>query len=95
MEQQTYWSEGERQAFIKIESFQNRLKKLGIDVKIEGNYPWIYLAYINDKRVVETFRGEHGFTIAFMPIRKNQNFEFTDISEIFKLIRKYVNDIKK
>jgi hypothetical protein len=35
--------------------------------------------------------GDHGFTIAFYPIRKDQELQFTDIGEIFKLIRKYIN----
>ena len=74
----------------KIKIFVNRLKKLGIEVKLAGNYPWIYLDKINGKAVTEKFQANHGFTIAFLPIRKNQELKFTDISEIFKLIRKYV-----
>lgn len=71
--------------------FIARLKKLNIDVEIAGNYPWIYLYKINGKRVTEKFHGNHGFTIAFLPIRKEAKMEFTDIGEIFRLIRKYCN----
>lgn len=74
----------------KIESFVERLRKLGIKVTLIGNYPWIYLETINGKRVTERFLGNHGFTIAFQPMRVGQKFEFTDITEIFKLIRKYL-----
>lgn len=74
----------------KIEVFINRLKKLNINVELIGNIPWIYLSKINGKIVTETFAGEHGFTIAFLPIRTNQELQFTDINEIFKLIRKYI-----
>jgi len=74
----------------KIKSFVERLKKIGIDVTLIGNYPWIYLDTINGVRVTEKFRGNHGFTIAFEPVRVNQELHFTDITEIFKLIRKYV-----
>lgn len=66
------------------------MKKLGIIVELIGNYPWIYLNSINGKRVTEKFEANHGFTIAFLPIRSGQEVEFTSITEIFKLIRKYI-----
>jgi len=74
--------------------FIERLKKIGIEVELVGNYPWIYIDKINGKRVTERFEGNHGFTIAFLPVRNDQEMEFTDISEIFKLIRKYVKEDK-
>jgi len=73
----------------KLTIFIRRLKKLNIDIELVGNYPWIYIDTINRKKVVEIYRGDHGFTIAFSPIRKDQEIEFTNIREIFKLIRKY------
>jgi hypothetical protein len=74
--------------------FIERLKKIGIEVELVGNYPWIYIDKINGKRVTERFKGNHGFTIAFLPVRNDQEMEFTDIVEIFKLIRKYVKEDK-
>ncbi len=65
------------------------MKKLGIDIKIVGNYPWIYIDEINGKRVTEKFKGNHGFTIAFLPTENNKELNFTDIGIIFQLIRKY------
>ena len=41
------------------------------------------------KKVKEKFRAEHGFTIAFSPIRPGQELEFTDLRKIFDLLRKY------
>lgn len=76
----------------KIKSFINRLKKIGIVVELTGNYPWIYLDKVNGKRVTEKFQAEHGFTIAFSPIRPGQELKFTDIGEIFALIRNYTKD---
>jgi len=73
----------------KIKVFVERLQKLDIEVKLSGNYPWIYIDYINGKRVTEKFQANHGFTIAFTPIKKGQELKFTDIKEIFKLVRKY------
>jgi len=75
----------------KIKIFVERLKKIGIDVELVGNYPWIYLSKINGKSVTEKFHANHGFTVAFYPIKKDQELKFTDIGEIFKLLRKYKN----
>lgn len=75
----------------KIAIFINRLHKVGVEVKLGGNYPWIYIEHINGKRVTEIFQANHGFTLAFNPIKKGQEIKFTDITEIFKLIRKYCN----
>lgn len=73
----------------KIKSFVERLKKIGITVELAGNFPWIYLEKINGVRVRERFLANHGFTVAFYPVKKDQSLKFTDIKEIFDLIRKY------
>jgi len=68
-----------------------RLKKIGIEVELAGNYPWIYLEKVNGNRIKreDFFRGNHGFTIAFLPIRNDQVMELTDIGKVFEMIRKY------
>ena len=74
----------------KLGVFVERLKKIGIDVKLSGNFPWIYINEINGVRVTERFEANHGFTVMFLPGRNDSPpSEFTDITEIFKLIRKY------
>lgn len=73
----------------KLTRFKDRMLKLNIKLEFVGNYPWIYLDKINDNKITEKFQAEHGFCIGFYPIRINQHFEFTDIKEIFKVIRKY------
>lgn len=73
----------------KLDVFIKRMKKLNINIELWGNYPWIYIDRINGKRVVETFCANHGWTIAFLPIKTNQELEFTNIKELFKLIRSY------
>ena len=74
----------------KLGVFIERLKKIGIDVKLSGNFPWVYLDEINGVRVKETFRANHGFTVMFLPGRNDSPVsDFTDIKEIFNLIRKY------
>lgn len=69
----------------KITIFVERLSKIGINIELAGNYPWIYLRKVNDNRVQETYLANHGFTIGFI----NKDFVFTDLKEIFKIIRKY------
>jgi hypothetical protein len=69
---------------------RDRLKKIGIDVEFAANFPWIYVDKINGQRVTEKFEANHGFTVAFLPVRRDMPFHFTDIGEIFKLIRSYV-----
>jgi hypothetical protein len=74
----------------KITRFVERLKKIGIEVKLVGNFPWVYIDEICGKKVTETFEGNHGFTLIFLPGRNDSPpSEFTDIAETFKLIRKY------
>jgi hypothetical protein len=73
----------------KLIRFINRLRNIGIDLELVSNYPWVYIDKINGKIVTEKFQGKHGFTIAFLPIRSEQELNFTNIGEIFRLIRKY------
>ena len=94
----TYYVETEtstKKTNEKIKVFVERLKKIGIDVKLSGNYPWVYITEICGKRVTEKFDGNHGFTIIFLPVRNDSPpSDFTDIKEIFKLIREYKNKTK-
>jgi hypothetical protein len=75
--------------YERLNTFISRMKKLNIDVKLSGNYPWIYIDTINGKRVTERFLGNHGFTIAFLPLKPEDKLELTDIKEIMNVIRKY------
>jgi len=71
--------------------FIDRMKRLGIEVKLTGNFPWVYVDSVNGNKIKKEdyFCGNHGFTIAFIPIKLGQEMKFTDIKELFKLIRKY------
>lgn len=73
----------------KLDIFIKRLKKVEIEIELLGNYPWIYLNKVNGNKVKEKFEAEHGFTIAFLPIKPNEELEFTNIEYIFDIIRKY------
>jgi hypothetical protein len=79
----------------KIKVFVERLKKIGIEVKLMGNFPWVYIDEICGIKVREKLYGNHGFTLIFLPGRTDSPpSEFTDIAETFKLIRKYVREAK-
>jgi hypothetical protein len=79
----------------KITRFVERLKKIGIDVKLSGNFPWVYIDEICGIRVTEKFEANHGFTLIFLPGRNDSPpSEFTDITEIFKLIRRYSREAR-
>ncbi len=67
----------------------SRLKKVGIEIELISNIPWIYLHKVNGNIVNERFYGKHGFTIAYYPARADQEMSFTDIGKIFKIIRQY------
>lgn len=73
----------------QLEILKKRLYKIGIEVEFVVNFPWIYLYKINGQLVKERYEAEHGFTIAFLPVRRDQTFRFTELNVIFKLIRKY------
>lgn len=73
----------------KVLIFKERMEKLGINCTFSANYPWVYLDTVNGKQVTERHFSKYKFTIAFLPVRNDQQEEFTDIKEIFKIIRKY------
>jgi len=73
----------------QLEILKKRLDKIGIDVQFVVNFPRIYLYKINRKLVSERYEAKHGFTIAFLPVRRDKPFQFTDLNIIFKMIRKY------
>lgn len=75
-----------------ITSFVNRLKKIGIEVSFVGNYPWVYLHTINDKKVKGTYLANHGFTVFFMSSKPGESCKITDITTIFNKIRETLNE---
>lgn len=74
-----------------LDTLIQRLNKIGIEIKLVGNYPWIYLEYINGNRIQKEdyYFANHGFTIAFMPMSEREKIEILDIKKTFKIIRKY------
>jgi hypothetical protein len=68
-----------------------RLVKIGVNIEIVSNVPWVYLYSINGKKVTEkTEDSNHGFNIAWIPINPNKELYLTNTKELFQLIRKYL-----
>ena len=66
---------------------KNRLSKIGIEIELMGNIPWIYLTKVNDNVIDESdFTANHGFVIAW----SRDTIELDpNIKRIFEVIRKY------
>lgn len=56
----------------KISIFKNRLKRLGFDIELVVNYPLVYITKINGNSVNEKYNSDHCFSLAYLPIRDNQ-----------------------
>lgn len=75
----------------QLDVLTKRLNKINIDIKLAGNYPWIYLETVNGNRIKEEdyYLANHGFTIAFLPMSEREKIKITDIKKTFEVIRKY------
>ena len=75
----------------EIEVFVDRLKKIGIEVELVGNIPWIYLNKVNGNRVKpEDYNANHGYTVAWYPVRLGDIPHLDDdLKRTFEVIRKY------
>ena len=65
---------------------KHRLKRIGIDVELACNYPWIYLVSVNGKKVTEKYMSEYGYTIAFLT--NSGKIKITSLG----IIRKYLKN---
>lgn len=79
----------QKRTMEQLDVLKKRLGKVGVDVEFIANLPWVYMYRINGQLVKERYEAEHGFTVAFLPVRRDTPFHFTDLSHTFKLIRKY------
>ena len=75
-----------------IERFVRRLNRLGIDVQLGYNVPWVYMEEINGIPVLERFQADHGFTAFFIPVNANMPMKFSDSKIVFKKIRQMLNN---
>jgi len=76
----------------EVEIFINRMKRIGIELELISNYPWIYLHKVNGNVVQpeDWINANHGYTIAWSPVRNDQDYSLDhDWKEMFRIIRKY------
>lgn len=76
----------------KLKIFVQRMKKIGIDIQINGNYPWVYIDSINGNKIKEQdfYNSDYGYTVAFLPVRPTEKLELLDVDKTINLIRKYI-----
>jgi len=75
----------------EVTIFVERLKKIGIEVELVGNIPWIYLHKVNGNVVKkEDWTANYGYTIAWHPVRLGEEIHLdSDLKRTFEVIRKY------
>jgi len=76
-----------RNNMTTIKSFVNRLEKIGINVELISNHPWVYLYKVNGKFVKGKFNSEYGFTVFFKALFIDQPDTICDTKIIFNKIR--------
>ena len=77
----------------EINVFVRRMKRIGIELQLFGNYPWIYLDSVNGNRIMKEdyYHANHGFTIGWYGIKLGSvPHLIEDRDLIFKMIRKYL-----
>jgi hypothetical protein len=83
----------------EVVKLRERLKKIGIDIELEGNVPWIYLKSVNGNKIKpeDWINANHGYTIGWYPISvvDEISLNWHDIKTTFMLIRKYGRPIHK
>lgn len=76
----------------EIDVFYERMQKIGIQLELVGNYPWIYVRSVNGNRIKheDFINANHGFQIGWSGIRTDSvPTLIEDRALIFKIIRKY------
>jgi hypothetical protein len=75
----------------EIQIFINRMKRIGIELGLSANVPWIYLYKVNRNKInPEDYSSNHGYTIAWYPVRLGSEPHLDeDIKRTFNIIRKY------
>lgn len=81
------WAEYDRKVWSLYHRFTRRLKRIGIEVEMSSNVPWLYLDKVNGREVTERYMAEHGFTAMWMPISLDKVIEFSDRRVVFEKIR--------
>jgi hypothetical protein len=83
----------------EVTKFRKRLKKIGYEIELQSNVPWIYLHSVNGNKIKEEdwINSNHGYCLAWYPLYPNDEIKINqnDIKTTFMLIRKYGKPIHK
>ena len=83
----------------EVTKFRERLKKIGYEIELEGNVPWIYLKSVNGNKIKreDWINANHGYCVAWFPVNIKDDFKLNwhDIKKTFELIREYGHPIWK
>lgn len=75
-----------------LQIFTSRLKRIGINITLSGNPPWVYLSHVNDIRVEGTYMSEHGFCAFMLSMKVGGIDQFTDRRRVFNKIRETLEE---
>jgi len=70
-----------------IAKFVQRLKRIGVDVELVLNYPWVYMNKVNGVLVTEDFMANHGFTAFFVA----RGERWSDRRKVFQKVRELLS----
>lgn len=73
----------------KLGIFRDRLKKVGVEIELVSNFPWVYLERVNGHPIKEKNLSDHGYQIATYSWKDKDDFNLTVNRKTFDLIRKY------
>jgi hypothetical protein len=77
----------------EVVKFRERLKKIGYEIELEGNAPWIYLKSVNENPIKrkDWTNANHGYCIAWSGVKLNEepHMNWYHIKKTFEIIRKY------
>ena len=66
----------------------NRLQKIGVNLELEGNLPWVYLKSVNNLQVKGCKNAQHGWCIHMLGDERNLTFR----KDLFTKIREILNE---
>lgn len=84
-----------RKPGVELDLFVKRMRRIGIEIRMGVNVPWVYLEKINGKKVKEVRSSNYGYNIAWFPNMVGSPLKWADMDETFNLIRKYTGRKEK
>ncbi len=71
-----------------LERVTTRLTKIGIEIELMGNVPWVYLRSVNGITVTEKKNARHGYCIDYKTDKRHLNFRKDLFAKVRELLGK-------